>query len=180
MLTIGRKGDFADLFQSLRVVPVAISYEYEPCDVAKVREQYRRSINPDYKKDPKDDLLSMKMGMENPKGRVHFTFSRPINKSVAQIGEDYSHKNEQYNKLANVVDVRMYELYKLWPINYVAADLINKTDTYKEHYTSEEKEKHIAFFEKKLDLLKDEGELEALRKILLNIYARPVFNKYQI
>ena len=173
MLTIGRKGDFVDNYKNLNIVPVSISYELEPCDVAKVRENYNRFLDPSFKKDQRDDLLSMKFGMENYKGRVHYSMSRPIKNSIEKLRG--LNPKEQLAELTKIVDNRIHKNYKLWPINYIAADLRKGTREFKEHYTIDERNKYMQLFETKLDDL--EGDRKKLKELLLDIYANPVYNQ---
>ncbi len=177
MLQMGGNKTFAEHFKALRIVPVAISYEYEPCDALKSRELFLKETEEGYKKTPKDDLLSMLKGLINEKGRVHFRVGKPISKMLDVI-EEMDDSRDKFKALADLIDYKIHKNFKLWPDNYIAFDILNKTDEYRAKYTDEEKELFLKHMDKKLGTV--EGDHERLKEIFFEIYANPVKNQIEL
>jgi len=177
MLQMGGNKTFSEHFKALKIVPVAISYEYEPCDALKSRELFLKETEEGYKKTPKDDLLSMLKGLINEKGRVHFRVGKPISKMLDVI-EEMDDSRDKFKALADLIDYKIHKNFKLWPDNYIAFDILNKTDEYREKYTDEEKELFLKHMDKKLGTV--EGDHERLKEIFFEIYANPVKNQIEL
>ncbi len=173
MLNMSNQGSFSEGFKELKLVPLSISYEIEPCGNEKVAELLARQKDPDFQKTAKDDLMAMAGGLKNDKGGVNFAFGNPIDLQLDKIGET-GNTNEKLAKLAAHIDLRIHKNYKLWPNNYIAYDLLNGSEKYAAHYTHEEKEAFTALTENRLELLGEEKE-EA-KPLWLKMYATPVDN----
>ena len=172
MLNISGTGNFLENFTELNIVPLTISYEYEPCDVSKVRELYS-SLKAPYKKSPGEDLNSIITGITQQKGRIHFSVGKPINDKLYEIEERAN--NDKINQLTRMIDKQIYENYKLWKTNYIAYDILYNDGKYINKYTSEDKKAFKNYLTKQLNNIK--GDKNILLKIFLNIYANPVENK---
>lgn len=150
----------------LNIVPVSISYEWEPCDELKALELYARSSGKPYIKKPGEDLNSILTGITQPKGRVHLSICEPLLREELEPFGEYS--NPDFNKaVAEEIDSRIHKAYRLYPNNFIAADLV--TGKRAHSYTDAEKElfeKHVAEKTKEYP--------EEVRDILLRIYANPV------
>ncbi len=174
MLTAGEKAPGVAL-ECLNIIPLAISYEYEPCDDRKTREVYI-SRNDTYVKETDEDLNSILAGVSEQKGHVHFSFGKPITKFISSLTDD---TRNDLHRLASAVskhiDYQIHKGYKLWPNNYIAADLMDGMTTFNDKYTPEQKENFILYKKKQLE--KFNGDKEVLEEIFLKIYANPVFNK---
>ena len=177
MLSIG--GDKDNLLlnlMDLNIVPVAISYEFDPCDFLKAKEFQMKRDDPDYVKCQRDDLLSMETGILNNKGRVHFTITSPINDSLAKLDTDME-KNELVSAIASVIDREIYKNYRFYPCNYVAYDWLNATRRFHEHYGPKDKKQFEEYIQGQLNKIvlpnKDES---FLRKKLLEMYSNPLKN----
>lgn len=177
MLQMSGNLSFSDHFKSLRIVPVAISYEYEPCDAMKTFEVYKKETDDDYKKSPKDDLRSMIKGMTNEKGRVNFTIGKPISHMLDVI-EEMDDEKDKFKALAELIDYRIHKNYKLWPDNYIAYDIVNETKEFQHKYTDEEKDLFLKHMDKKID--PSIGDEERMSQIFLEIYANPVKNRLEL
>lgn len=175
MFSMSGTGEFVEDFDMLRIVPVAVSYEYEPCDSAKVFEKYISATGV-YEKRPNEDLQSIMMGLLQRKGNVHFTICPPIRKEELEECATYDRK-ERYNALAKVIDRRIYEGYHLHATNYIAHDLLNASDEYEAHYSTAEMEEFIDHISSCVDKWPSIGAREALRDMMLQMYANPVVNK---
>lgn len=177
MINLTGSKDFASNFRELNIVPVAISYEYEPCDVYKTYELYQKQINNSYEKAPGEDLNSMIYGMVSNKERVHFSICKPLTIVLDELSE-ITNTPEQYKALADIIDYRIHSSYKHWPDNYIAYDLLKSTNKYTDKYTEEEKEAFINNMNLKMNRLK--GEASILNRIYLEMYANPVINYLNI
>lgn len=170
----GKSSDMVENFKALNITPLAISYEYEPCDYLKAREIYIKQQTGHYKKTVQDDLKSMLQGIESYKGRVHFAVGAPLAGLLEEV-ELPTNKNDLIKRIAQSIDQEIYEQYHLWPTNYIAYDMLYGGEDHAEMYTSEEKAK----FQHHVDKLSEAAEepTVAIREIILKIYAAPVENK---
>ena len=170
------RGTNADALRELNIVPLTISYEYDPCDYLKAQEFQQKRDNPSFKKSKQDDLDNMKTGIFGYKGRVHYCCSAPANTWIDELAS--LPRNEFFAELSQRMDREIHRGYRLFPCNYIAADLLDGGRQYAEHYT----EADVARFEKYL-----QGQLEKirlpqkdepfLRERMLTMYANPVRNK---
>lgn len=174
MLGLSGKKDLVQHFQKLNIVPVAISYEYDPCGLLKTQEYLNKLANPDFKKNFQQDVEYMLLGIKGQKGRVHFHFGEVLNDGLEALKvEDNSKK--QLETLAEMIDKSIHLHYELRPVNYIAYDLLNESRTYIQHYSLEELEWHTHFFEDQIKLLKNDAD-DAGRRYLLEMYANPLIN----
>ena len=158
----------------LNIVPVAVSYEWESCDVLKAVELYERRRGP-YTKKSGEDLNSILRGITQQKGRVHLSFCEPITEAHLRELPNGS-ANELHKQVANLLDQRICSAYQLTPNNYIAHDLRSGKDDYKRMYSQEERE---AFLRHMSVLSSYEGtyDVKELMGILLDIYANPIDSK---
>lgn len=172
MLDMTGEESFEVNFGALKIVPIAISYEYEPCDILKARELYL-SRTARYIKQPGEDMMSILTGIKQPKGHIHM-------EAAPLIGEDELREastkggNERYQFMMKLMDRRIAEHYKLWKTNYIAADLVEGGSRFAGLYDAAEKEAFRAYLENRLDSLGPDFERGELRNLLLGIYANPV------
>lgn len=176
MIAMGGEGDVIDRLMEMNIVPLAISYEYDPCDFLKAQEfQLKRDI-PNYKKTTADDLLNMQTGLFGYKGRVHFCAAPCINEELKQIDRNLP-KTELYARISQLIDRRIHARYRLYPGNFAAYDLLNNTTKMKSNYTPAEKEEFMNYIDKQLKRIDIENKDEAfLREKLLQMYANPLVN----
>lgn len=173
MFGIASQDDFVTTYSSLNIVPVSISYEYEPCDNLKAAQLYKKQHNLPLNKTQQEDRENMIAGVTEPKGRIHFSLGKPIKDELYQLKE-IPVKNDQIKALASIIDQSIYKNYKLWPNNYIAFDLLYKTDQFKNEYSSQEKENFEKYIYNRIN--KVSGEQEDLAGYMLQIYANPVKN----
>ncbi|BDX38381.1 acyltransferase [Tenuifilaceae bacterium CYCD] len=155
----------------LNIVPLAISYQIEPCDYLKARELFLSQSGP-YKKDEWEDLNSIVEGVKNYKGKVNIQIMPPINNKIAQLKS--ATKNELYKLVAGIIDEEIYKGYKLFNYNYIAYDLLNSTNKYEGNYTPEDKATFIAEMNRKIDPMGLPSD--DVKRFYLSIYANPVVN----
>ena len=176
MFVMGGEGTPAERLISLNLAPLAISYEYDPCDWLKAMEFQMKRDNPEHKKSQADDLMNMKTGIFGYKGRVHFQSAGCMNEFIAALPTDMP-KNDFYTTIAQEIDHRIYSNYLLYPGNYVAIDLLQGGDTYAEHYTAEERATFEQYLAGQLNKIEMPGKDEAfLRTKMLEMYANPALN----
>lgn len=177
MLAIGGEGDIIDRLMEMNIVPLAISYEYDPCDFLKAKEFQLKRDQPDYRKTTADDLLNMQTGLMGYKGRVHFQPAPCINDQLAALDRTLP-KQELYARISALIDRGIYANYRIYPNNYVALDLLEGTGTHSNCYTPEERERFMAYLDKQLARIDLPDKDEAfLREKLLLMYANPLRNQ---
>ena len=176
MLSMGGTGSVVERLQQLHIVPLSISYEYDPCDYLKAAEMQMKRDNPSFKKTAHDDVVSMQTGIMGYKGRIHYHCGECVDDFLANI-DPTTGKTEVYELLAKHMDQSIHSNYMMYAGNYVALDLYNKDDNNADKYTAEEKmrfEKYLAGQLAKIDIPgKDE---EFLRTKILEMYANPAKN----
>jgi len=177
MLAYGGDEDKFEYLKSLNFLPVAISYEYDPCDILKVKESLAKEKNVHYEKSDKDDEISMVTGLTGFKGRIHISVGEVIHNEFDEIIHHETSK-EQFSSLAATIDEQIQCNIKLWPTNFIAYDMLMKINTYKEEYTDEEQLKFTEYINSRLakeQLMDEEAKIR-----LLSIYANPVKNKIRL
>lgn len=177
MLAMGGKGNFAEQLSVLNIVPLTISYEFDPCDYLKAKEFQQKRDNPRYKKSRQDDLDNMRVGIFGFKGHVHYHCAAPVNTFMNELSAQNLPKNDFYRALAEQIDKQIHSHYRIYPNNYIALDKLNGNQEYATHYTQEDKirfENYLAGQLAKIDLPnKDE---EYLMERMLTMYANPLRN----
>ena len=171
-----KEGSIIERLKQLHLVPLSISYEYDPCDFLKAKEFQQKRDNADWKKGPMDDLVSMQTGIFGYKGHVHYHAAPCLDEYLDSLDPD-TPKQELYNKVAAYIDEQIFKNYRLYPGNYVALDLLEGSDAHQAEYTAEEKANFERYMEgqlAKIDLPdKDEAYLE---ERFLTMYANPARN----
>lgn len=158
---------FEDFIREARIVPVTLSYEYDPCDTAKAREIYQKETHGTYTKAEHEDVKSIAMGITGFKGCVHVHFGAPLTQSFENAEQVKQH-----------LDKEIISNYVLHPSNCIAYEMLEKRSP-----KVLVGEKQVAF---------DSGDWAAERKIfkeriaacdpdilntLLKGYANPVYRK---
>ena len=176
MLAMGGEGDVVDRLMELNIAPLAISYEYDPCDFLKAQEFQLKRDNPAYKKTTADDLRNMQIGLFGYKGRVHFQTAPCINDELLQTDRSLP-KQELFASLSALIDKRIHANYRMYPSNYVAYDLLSEDNACSGHYTEEDKQRFIAYLNQQLERIDIPGkDVPFLRGKLLSMYANPLKN----
>ena len=164
---------FEQNFEELNIVPMSISYEYEPCDSRKARELLLSREAP-YVKKPKEDLHSILTGIRQQKGHIHLNIGKPLTAEEIHSASEHT-GNDRYQLLRDLLDQRIHKGYKLWKTNYMGYDLMNGTSEYLGvKYLPEDLEAFKAYTEHKLSKLERRLDRDALRDIFWHIYGNPV------
>lgn len=175
----GDRNDLITNLSELNITPVATSYEFEPCAMMKARERYITERDGKYEKQPMEDMDSMISGIWKKKGFMNIAICRSITREDLNEYEG-ADKREIIQAVADLIDKRIYENYRLYPNNFIAHDWLSGSSTFKSHYTEKDKEIFKAYCDKIFSKLYEELGSEAetrFTEILLGIYANPVENK---
>ena len=168
-----------DCLRDLNIVPLTISYEYDPCDYLKAQEFQQKRDDPAFKKSRQDDLDNMKTGILGYKGRVVYRTAAPINTWLEEFAE--LPKTEYYKAVAERMDRDIHRGYELFPCNYIALDELNGNADNATHYTATDKRHFEQYLSDQLAKITLPNKDEAfLRERILTMYANPVRNKLRI
>jgi hypothetical protein len=167
--------DFTQNFKELNIIPISISYEYEPCDILKARE-ILISRTQKYVKTETEDLESIIQGIMQKKGNVHIHFGKPLTDEEIEEAS-LCDKNDRYQSIRHAMDVRIIDGYKLWKTNYMAYDIVTEGSKYASEYTPEDMQAFKGYIEALLGKVEPELDRDELRDILLHIYSNPVLSK---
>ncbi len=178
MLDMSGTGDFVQNFMELHIVPISISYEYEPCDILKARELLI-SRTQKYVKGETEDLESIMMGIKQYKGHVHLRIDDPLTEEEIRAAACCD-KNDRYQLIRRAVNRRIISGYKLWKTNYMAYDLVNGGKKYADQYTGEDLETFKSYIAQRLLMVEPSLDKHELRDIFLHIYSNPVLSKEQL
>ena len=175
MLALGHDGTHLESLRDLNIVPLTISYEYDPCDYLKAKEYQLKRDNPTYKKTRQDDLDNMKTGIMGYKGRIHYEAAPCINSWLDDLEKMSS--PEFYQEVARRMDQQIHRHYRLFPCNYIALDRLNGNYAMAAHYTAEDKKKFDAYVTGQLAKIDLPNKDEAfLTERILTMYANPLRN----
>ena len=178
MMAMGGTGTPSERLQQLHIVPLSISYEFDPCDFLKAREFQLRRDNPEWKKGKNDDVVSMQTGIMGFKGHVHYHCAPCIDEYLQQLPAN-TPKTEFFDIVAAHIDSEIHRNYRLYPSNYIAADMLDGTSFAKEgKYTEADRQQFEAYLQgqlNKIDLV--DKDIPYLRERMLTMYANPLRNK---
>ena len=176
MVDMSGTKDFVQNFMEVHIVPMSISYEYEPCDVMKARETLIKRNTGTYVKGEDEDLQSIMIGIKQPKGHVHLQVGDPLTEEEIREAS-YCDKNDRYQSIRHAVDRRVIQGYKLWKTNYMAYDIVHKTNKYASQYTQADMEAFEGYLAQQLILVESTLDRGEMREELLKIYSNPVVSK---
>lgn len=181
MLGLAGGSSLLENVKNLNLLPVAISYEYDPNDYLKAREFLMKRNDPDYKKSQRDDLFSMETGLLQFKGHVHFTIGQPINPTLDNLscGAD---KAEVVKYICKTIDETIYKGYRIYPINYIALDLLENIQRFQDKYTLDEVVAFEKYITTQLAKVEDvpnlsDDDMQYMRQMMLTMYANPLKNQ---
>ena len=173
MLAMGADDkDLMAYFKKIKIVPVSISYEYDPTDALKMPQLMAEANNEIYVKEENEDFKTLLSGVIGQKKRIHIHVGEVLNTELDLIKAELDNSNKQIQAVAQAIDDSILESYRLWPTNFIAYDILNNSDTYSKYYTENEK----SLFERRLEMKIDTSNEIALQGFLA-MYANPVVNK---
>lgn len=181
MLAMGAPDDIknpADRLRELNIVPLTISYEYDPCDYLKAQEFQQKRDNPAFKKSRQDDLDNMKTGIFGYKGRVCYRPAVPVNTWIDELSD--LPKTEFYKVLGERMDKEIHHNYQIYPCNYIAFDELEGHSDYADNYTAADKQRFEDYLKGQIAKISLPDKDEAfLRERMLTMYANPLRNKIE-
>ena len=192
-------GSAVDSLQELNIVPLTISYEFDPCDYLKAQEFQLKRDNPAFKKSRQDDLDNMKTGIFGYKGRVHYHCAAPINTWLDELKD--LPRNEFFPAVSQRIDSELHRNYRLYPCNYIALDMLTEyskgnhnsqfstlnsqfstlNSQFSQHYTQADVDRFEQYLQGQLAKINIPNKDEAfLRERMLTMYANPVRNNLRV
>lgn len=173
MLAMGSgEENLMDYFKKIKIVPVSISYEYDPTDALKMPQLLAEANNEVYIKDKNEDFTTLLSGIMGQKKHIHIHVGKILNTELDTIATEFENSNKQIQALAQTIDESILRSYKLWPTNYIAYDILNDTNEHAHLYSENEK----SLFERRLEMRIDNSNPIESRSFLA-MYANPVVNK---
>ena len=176
MVDMSGTKDFVQNFMEVHIVPMSISYEYEPCDIMKARETLIKRNTGSYVKGEDEDLQSIMVGIKQKKGHVHLHVGDPLTEEEIREAS-FCDKNDRYQSIRHAVDRRVIQGYKLWKTNYMAYDIVHTSAKYASEYTRQDMEEFEGYIAQQLILAESTLDRQELRNELLHIYSNPVESK---
>lgn len=159
-------------FKNLKIVPVSISYEYDPTDALKMPQLLAEANNEVYIKSKNEDFNTLISGVIGQKKHIHIHVGNVLNTELDEIDTSFDNTNKKIQALAQLIDRDVINNYQLWPTNFVAYDLLFQTDKFKHKYSDSEK----SLFMRRLEMRIDDKNAIA-KEGFLKMYANPVINK---
>lgn len=181
MLAMGGDGTAQERLAKMNIVPLTLSYEYDPCDFLKAQEFQLKRDNPEFTKTTQDDLRNMEVGMFGYKGHVHFHVGKCISDDVMSIEVEQKNKTEFFTNVSDLIDRNIHKNYRFYPGNYVAYDLLNDTKEMSSKYSDQEKEVFLKYVDKQIAKIQIPNKDEAfLYSKMLLMYANPLVNNLSL
>ena len=166
------KVNLMDYFKKIKIVPVSISYEYDPTDALKMPLLIAKANDEIYIKEKNEDFITLLSGIIGQKKHIHIHVGDILSSELDKIAQEFDNNNKQVQAVTQAIDDSILQSYKLWPTNYIACDLLNKSTTYNHLYTENEK----SLFERRLEMRIDESNPQMVESFL-SMYANPVISK---
>jgi len=177
MLAMSGSGSIAENLKDLNIVPMAISYEYDPCDFLKAKEFQQKRDNPEHTKTQADDSINMLTGLLGWKGEIRYVVNGDINAELSKIAENIKEKNQQIEAAAQAIDRKIHANYTIFLCNEIALDMLGLDIPFKRNYKDADKKAFQIYLQGQIDKIdlpnKDE---DFLRTKILEMYANPVIN----
>ncbi|NDW12577.1 acyltransferase [Bacteroides sp. 214] len=176
MIAMGKEGNMIDSLTEMNITPLALSYEYDPCDFLKAKEFQQKRDDATFKKSQQDDLENMKTGLIGYKGRVHLQTGTCITGELQKLDRTLP-KAELVPQVVSLIDTQIHRNYRMYPGNYVALDLLNDSNIFASHYSLKEKARFEEYINGQLDKIDlPNKDIPFLRHKLLLMYANPLKN----
>ena len=158
MLYLDRKREgvsFADVIKTCRIVPVAVSYEYDPNDISKAREEVATISKGHYEKKKNEDVFSMIRGLRLWKGNIHISFGTPLTDRAYTSAEDVAAEGDR----------QIHSMYRRCDTHWVSYDYVSGNEDNRDKYEG---------FDSQAFLTRYSHLNSEVRSFILNSYANPV------
>ena len=164
-----------DKLRDLNIVPLTISYEFDPCDYLKAQEFQQKRDQAGFKKSRQDDLDNMRIGIFGYKGHVVYRPAAPVNTWIDELAD--IPKTDFYKALGERMDKEIHRNYQIYPCNYIALDELNGSTQYADHYTAADKQRFEDYLQGQMaKITLPEKDEPFLRERMLTMYANPLIN----
>lgn len=177
MLSISGSDDLIANMKELQIVPVSISYEYDPCDVLKLHELEPQTQALSEQASYREDVNSIVTGIKGRKGNIHIHAAAPLNERLAEVKNTGS-RNTRIQAIAQRIDAAIHQNYKVYPGNYIAADMESGNHRFSTYYTAENQAEFVQYLDHQMQQFP--LPVPQLREKLIRMYAWPAFNKHCI
>lgn len=180
MLTLVDRKNPIESIKALKLVPLSVSYEYDPCDFLKAQEfQLKRDIE-DYKKTDKDDLINMLTGIQGYKGKICFRLCQPLNEKIDLVSKTQN-RSAILQDIADLIDEGIFKNYEIYTVNYIAHDMLKNSNRFSTKYSAEEKDNFIAYIDKQIEKIKIENkDHDFLKHKIIEMYANELNNQLSV
>ncbi len=182
MLTLFNRQEPLESLQSLNIIPLSLSYEYDPCDFLKAKEFQQKRDNPDHVKSQSDDVENMQTGITGYKGKVVFTFGKGINESLSDLSaSDLTAVSDVLSYVANGIDKEIFSNYHHFPVNYVAYDMMMGASEFADRYTNDDVESFNSYLDKQIEKVNlPNKDVVFLRSKIIEMYGNTVKNNLSV
>lgn len=165
-----------DILEELKITPVAITYEYDPCDYLKAREMLAKKLDPEWKKSPMDDMINMQTGLMGQKGRIHFSIGDTL-RDLSEVTQSAERKQEVLDLVAKEIDRQIFTNYRFYPNNYIAFDLLHGGRQFEKMYSPKEEQTFIDYLEGQIKKVEaPEEHYQFVKERILEMYSMPLKN----
>lgn len=178
MLTLSTEKDMStqEILEELKITPVSITYEYDPCDYLKAKEMLAKKLDPEWKKSPMDDMINMQTGLMGEKGRIHFAVGDTL-RDLTPITEGAESKQEVLELVAQEIDRQIFTNYRFYPNNYVAFDMLHGGRRFEKMYSPKEEQTFVDYLEGQIKKVEAGAEhTDFIREKILGMYSTPLKN----
>lgn len=180
MLTLYDRTEPLKALQALNIVPLALSYEYDPCDYLKAKEFQQKRDNPEHVKSQSDDIENMRTGITGYKGKVVFSFGNPINEKLEET-TDNAEKSDVLSFVSKSIDTEIFRSYYFFPINWVAYDMMMGTINHSDKYSDSDVENFNSYLDRQIDKIDlPNKDYNFLRGKIIEMYGNTVKNQLSV
>lgn len=180
MLTLYDRTEPLKALQALNIVPLALSYEYDPCDYLKAKEFQQKRDNPEHVKSQSDDIENMRTGITGYKGKVVFSFGNPINEKLEETTDNVE-KSDVLSFVSKSIDTEIFRSYYFFPINWVAYDMMMGTINHSDKYSDSDVENFNSYLDRQIDKIDlPNKDYNFLRGKIIEMYGNTVKNQLSV
>lgn len=176
MLALHDSSKTIEMLRELRIIPLSLSYELDPCDYLKAKEYQLKRDNPHHKKTPADDLENMLTGISGNKGKVYFKFGKCINDELEKIDLSVK-KGELLTAVADIIDREIFRNYSFFSFNYIAYDKMTNGSAFRNNYSDSDIETFENYLKGQVEKVNLENkDPEFLRMKIIEMYGNTLKN----
>jgi 1-acyl-sn-glycerol-3-phosphate acyltransferase len=164
-----------DYLKKIKIVPVSISYQYDPTDALKMPQLMAQANDETYIKAKNEDFNTLMNGIMGTKKQIHIHVGEILDKEILDLKNNFDNNNKQIQELTAIIDQHIIRNYKLWDTNYIAYDLLYQTQKFDDFYKPEDKQLFERRMAKRIDISND-----LMKQSFLAMYANPVVNQLNL